>query len=229
MTKFDEVVEGILSIAQATLPFFDPGLGAVTSVVSWAWEKSNAKDYENIVEEKFRHIDRNKLDNTLSFDEFNALVVQTVEVASQTASKFKRKVLANALVNSVVLPTSKFPGKQALLRVVSQMSDEEIIALTVLFECETVGKDEFQLANDGKPIIPLEDVFKKVKPKMGQEWSEEDNLVAYDGLAQLGLVKAPQHIFWNSELVRTTALGNRLIQWCSDEYEKEQGSGEVSV
>lgn len=102
------------------------------------------------------------------------------------------------------------------MRVISQMSDEEILALKVLYECETVGRDEFKLAEDGKTIITLKDLFKKVKPEMGQEWSEKDNLVACNGLAQLGLAMPPRTLTWNNEMVRITALENRLIQWCQD-------------
>lgn len=231
--ELGEVVESILATATAVISPLDPFMGAATGFVLWAWQKDNAKNYENTVEDKFRRVDRNKLDkNYLVSNEFKALVVQTVDVASQTASDFKREVLANALVNSVVLPTSKFPGKQALLRVVSQMSDEEIIALTVLYDCERTGDKGTgnDIGNDEKAITSEHLVSKLIFKgrEMGLEWSEEDSLVAYDGLAQLGLAKPP-NLMWNGEMVKTTALGNRLIQWCSDEYEKEQGSGAVSV
>lgn len=223
MTKFDEVVEGILATATALVSPLDPVMGAVTGFVLWAWQKGNAKDYENIVKEKFRRIDHNKLDKTyLVSNEFKALVVQTVDVASQTASEFKRKVLANALVNSVVLPTSKFPGKQALLRVLSQMSDEEIIALAVVEHCERTGDKGLveDSDSDEKAITSEHLVYKFILKgkEMGLEWSKEDSLVAYDGLKQLELAR-PQGM-WQIEW-GTTALGNRLIQWCT-EHEKEQ-------
>lgn len=212
------------------LSIFNPVVGLIGKVGLWTWQEKRLNHFKHSIEERVKRVEDNKLDKSaLESDELKALAFQAVEIASKTASDLKLKALANALVNSVVLPTSKIPGKQALLRVLSQMSDEEMIAFTVLYNYETVGLDEFQLTNEGRTIITYEYVFKKVKNKMGQEWSEKDNWVAFDGLAQLGLAKPPPEIQWNKELVRTTALGNRLIQWCSDEYEKEQGSGEESV
>lgn len=209
--------EIIVASAIDLLSIFHPVVAALPKAGFLAWQSKQLEAFKSLVEERFKRFDHDKLDiSALESDEYKALLLQALETASRTASDIKLQALANALVNSLVPPTSKLPGKEALLRVISQMSDEEILALTVLYECETSGRDEFQLAEDGKPIITLEALFKKVKPKMGQEWSKEDNLVAYDGLAQLGLAMPPPNIMWNEEMVRITALGNRLIQWCQE-------------
>lgn len=132
-------------------------------------------------------------------DEFKALLIEAVDTASKTASELKRKALANALINSVVIPTSKLPGKQALLRVLSGMSDEEMLALTALHNYESGGYEKITL--------------ERLAQKTG--WSEEENTVAFEGLNQLGLAR-PMGVMGNDMfggLWKITALGKRLVRW----------------
>lgn len=114
--------------------------------MSWAWEESNARDFHDELEERLRRIEREKVDEVyFNSDEFISLFAQATETASKTASDLKRQALAKALVNSLVTPTSELPGKQALLRVLSQMSDEEMIALSALYKNVREGDSEITL------------------------------------------------------------------------------------
>lgn len=216
----DNIIEFLLVAATTGLSIiaadtnYAGQMGALVSGSLWVWQKQNSGKLLSDLEQKCQRLNREKLDySALESDEFKALMIQVVDTASKTASDLKREALANALINSVLPPTSELKGKQALLRVLTGMSDEEIIALAVLHKCETTGLDEFKLANEGRNVITYEYVFKKVKTKMGQEWGEEENRVAFEGINQLGLAKPPQDLMWNSEMVKITTLGNRLIKW----------------
>jgi hypothetical protein len=135
--------------------------------------------------QRFDKLDQDKLDRTpLESDEFKSLLLQTVEIGAETASDLKRKALASAIFNSVVLPTNQFTGKQALLRILSQLDDQEMLALGIFY--------------DEKPRIVEYEVTKReheprgsvteadIANKLG--WSEEDASVVCEGLSQLGLI-----------------------------------------
>ncbi len=178
-----------------------PPAGALASFMSWAWEESNARDFHDELEERLRRIEREKVDEVyFNSDEFISLFAQATETASKTASDLKRQALAKALVNSLVTPTSELPGKQALLRVLSQMSDEEMIALSALYKNVREGDSEITLFD--------------LKNTIEAEWSHEDIAVAYEGLTQLGLALTRD---FDHELWKISTLGNRLIKWCSGE------------
>jgi hypothetical protein len=203
--ELENAVEPVLAIVTAALSIIDPTKGAITGFALWAWQKNSIEDWLNKYEQKVKRIDRDKLDRkALKSDEFKALVLQTVSVASQTASDLKREALANALLNSVLPPTSKFTGKQALLRVLSGMSDEEIFGLTALYHGERNGR--YYSEKNKEHEITL----KQLAEEIG--WSEEEVEVTFDGLTQLGLART-----WDIEgrWWKITALGNKLIEWCA--------------
>ncbi len=203
-----EKKEFLLVATTAALSVINPVMGAVASTTLWVWQKGQVKQFERLLEEKLQRIDQNKLDKSaLESNELKSLMLQAVETASQTASNLKLEALANALVNSVVLPTSQLTGKQALLRVVSQMSNEEMIALTALYYHKPTNENKYSFLDD-----LANDLFQE------QGWDQEEVLVAYEGLKQLGLAgnfglsNNPEKGGGRWEI---TALGRRLIQWCA--------------
>jgi hypothetical protein len=135
-----------------------------------------------------------------------------VETASQTASDLKKQALASALVNSVVLPTSRFTGKAVLLRVLSQLSDEEMVVLKILYDEELSLPAE--TSENLQDSVSEADVAKKL------DWREEDIRVTCEGLFQLGLVYDPLVGSWAHAGLRgywrITALAEKLKNWCSE-------------
>jgi hypothetical protein len=185
--------------------------GFVTSV--WGREQQNKliDELKKQINERINETNAKLNEPALSFDEFMELFVQAMDIASKSKSELKRQALAKALVNSLIPPTSDFTGKQALLRILSQLSDEEMVALKVLYD----GAIEAQNQGD-LPHVPVT----KVAEKLG--WEEEEAYVTCEALAQLLLLSDASQGQWNSfghehEVWRITALATTLIQWVTEE------------
>lgn len=214
-------VSAILSVNPLTAP-----IGAMGSFGLLVWQREQQQKFIDAYQRKFDALDQNKLDHSaLESDEFKSLVVQAVEIASKTASDLKRQALASALVSSIVLPTSRFTGKQALLRLLEQLSDEEMVALKVLYDEEP--RLEERRPSSAIPAGSLPRVLigmseADIASRLG--WSQEDALVACQGLRQLGLAHEPDDLGPSILLDgadkrdwRVTALAEKLIKWCSSE------------
>lgn len=220
----DSIVAGA-SVILSLIPFTAP-IGAASSFGLFVWQKEQQRKFVDECQTRFDALDQSKLDySALESDEFKSLVIQAVETASKTASDLKQQALASALANSIILPTSQFTGKQALLRLLEQLSDEEMVTLKVLYD-EELPLEKRQPANAipaaMKQCVRLGMSEAIVAEKLG--WSQEEALIACQGLRQLGLAHEPDpdsgaillenaspHCNW-----RVTALAERLIEWCGE-------------
>jgi hypothetical protein len=207
-----ELISGGASLILSLFPLTAP-IGAAGSFGLLAWQNEQLNKFKDELQKRLESLDQNKLDQSaLQSDEFKSLVVQAVETASQTASDSKKQVLASALVNSVVLPTSRFTGKQVLLRVLSQLSDEEMVVLKILYD------EELSLA--AKTSENLHDSVSEADVAKKIDWREEDIRVTCEGLFQLGLVYDPLVGSWTQAGLRgywrITALAEKLISWCCE-------------
>ncbi|HBE19623.1 MAG TPA: hypothetical protein DEG17_10225 [Cyanobacteria bacterium UBA11149] len=227
----DLILAGAGAIASAI-----PGLSAVGGMISFgqfAWLQENQVKFQKMVENEFRIIGE-KLDekidrDAIESDEFKSLMLEIVEVAMKSSSELKRQALAKAIVNSVTIPKSKFTGKSILLRIISQMSDEEMAILQLLYEIKH-DKSKYESKYEGATTSHI---------SYKLEWNKEDTLVTCQALHQLSLVKEPYrefdtqpsgtpddiphgtgsmgnsggkvYYYW-----RITALAEKLIKWCSD-------------
>jgi hypothetical protein len=176
------------------------------SIGMLGWQTAQANKFKQIVAARFDAIE-NQLDQLLDLDfmsspEFLELVLRATEAAFRTASEQKHKALANALVASTVRPSSSFSGKMAMIRIIDQMSEEDLVVLKTLFEIED--------AQTGDDNTETRVALKKIQEKLG--WIEEEVIVACESLAQLGLTKdrtsSASANCWN-----TTVLSKRLLQF----------------
>ena len=206
-------VTGILNLFPALVPI---SIGIEAGFTTWQTLQLNK--FQERVKQRLVALNKDKLDKDfLKSDEFISLVIQTAEAASKTASEVKQKALANILTNSVVLPTSKYKNKETLLRVLSQLSDEEIQALKIVYEEEaSLLKAEKKALDEGylKTLsVEDKDIAKQLR------WSEEDARIACEGLFQLALVynhnigavfdgKDTLYGYW-----RVTSLAQKLIEF----------------
>lgn len=205
----DLFVAGAASIL-GLFPLTAP-IGAMGSVGLLAWQSEQQRKFTEEVRRRLQSLDQTKLDRAaLESDEFKALVIQAVEAASRSASNLRRQALAQALANSVIFPTSQIKNKQTLLRIMSQMSEEEMLVLTALNE----GKDAIGEESIGLRLVEVAEL---------RHWSEEETLLACQGLLQLGLVHPPpfdNEVFHLQNHLdrhwRISVLGGNLIQWCSE-------------
>lgn len=190
--------------------FAGAAAGGSFLVYLWGREQQNKflREFKQQVNERID--EKLEQSRTLDLDEFMELFTQAMEIASKSASELKRQALARALVNSVVPPTNQVSGKQALLRVLAQISDEEMLALTALYKHESVADELKKFAG-----ISINELV------VALDWSESETLVACEGLRQLGLVYDPRVGTWNYmgrdsqqfEACCITALGNKLLIW----------------
>jgi hypothetical protein len=179
------------------------------------------RDLVQKVLRRLEKLDREKLDkDAFESDEFNEILFQVLEVSSRTASDVKRRALANMLVNAVVTPTSRYKGKQTYIRLIDQMSSDEMLALAILYQTEAALPD-----GDSRHLagISVTEMAEKL------DWDEQDAIAIYEGLFQLTLVidtgtgtfghYGNQHRIW-----QTSVLAKRLEQFCLDEADFQQTS-----
>jgi hypothetical protein len=225
-----DLICGGASVILSLFPLTAP-IGAAGSFGLLAWQNEQLNKFKDELQKRLEALDQNKLDQSaLQSDEFKSLVVQAVETASQTGSDLKKQALASALVNSLVLPTSRFTGKQALQRILSQLSDEEIIVLKVLYHEDspfgnTPSTTSYtsQISPDGSSRLSLGMSEADIAEILG--WTEENTLVACQSLLQLGLVHQADSYIGPVLLYsagsenrgwRITALAEKLISWCRE-------------
>lgn len=217
-----------------------PGTAAVGGMVNIAlftWIQENQKKFEHQIKEIIKNLDESKLDTSaLESDEFKELVIQSVDFASQSASELKRRTLAQALVNSVIPPTSKFSSKQTLLRILSLLSDEEMLVLGFIRNIEMNISFAETLPPPANPYeknraTSLKDFLgvKVVTVAKKLNWSEEEAFVTCESLRQLRLVNNPlgdrvllekedsTNLQNQNQHYRTTLLAQKLLRWCSEE------------
>ena len=199
-------VASILSVFPETAP-----VGAGAAFVLLARQNERLNKFIRTVKQKFEQVDHAKLDKPmLHSDEFTDLVFQNVDAASKTASDIKQEALANILINASLLPTSKISGKLIFTRLVSQMSDEEMYALRVIYneEPRVLAKekaDGIKCYTSGyqHPCVGN----RIVSEKLG--WNVEDATVACQGLLQLCLVSA---VKWDGIRSYHLAVGWRITE-----------------
>lgn len=179
------------------------------------WQTLQLNKFKERFKRRFVALKQDKLDKEfLESDKFKSLVIQVVESASKTASENKQKALANVLANSVVLPTSEYKHKETLVRVLSQLSDEEMQALKIIYDEELrliAAKKEDREKNKGinyeLHIVKGEEITKKLG------WEEEDTQIACEGLSQLALVYDRSSGFSSATGWRITSLAKKLIEF----------------
>ncbi len=205
-SKIELVTEPIAAGAAAILGLF-PIFGAAATTGLTAWQTHNYQKLVRAIRENFERIDQSKLDKSiLESDEFKGLVVQVVEAGVRSASTHKCEALARAIINSAVQPTSQFSNKTAILRVIAQMSDEEIFTLKVLYDHEVGQKPN-------GPFIGTDKIAGQLQT------NQSEVLTSLDGLQQLGLAYDFVQTYAGFEsrrgLWRITTLGFRSSQYAT--------------
>jgi hypothetical protein len=185
-------------VGLAAAPGLMPGIAAVMGFGAYLWQRENQNDFLRKLEQQIHRTDAKLNVSTLKPDEFMELFIQAMEIASNSASELKRQALANALVNSVIPPTSQFIGKLTLLRILSQLSDEEIQVLRLFWS-------EFYDWARSRATLDYEDVSKLLK------WDVEEARAICDGLIQLGLAR------YRGNGIALTALAEKLVKWVKGE------------
>ncbi len=167
-------VAGILNLFPDTAP-----IGVAGSIFVLSWQNEQVGKFKKRVETRLNEIENHLNLNSVNSPEFIELLIQAIEAAARTVSEQKHQALANALVASMVEPTSKFSGKSTIIRIINQISEEEIIVLKTLFDIE----DDRTKDNNTDRIV-----LKEIKEKL--QWTEEEDvLVVCQSLLQLGLSK----------------------------------------
>lgn len=191
-----------------------PGVAAYITFGAYLWQRENQNNALKKLEQQTQRRSVTLEESPLNFDEFMELFIQFMEISSQSSFEEKQNYLVNLFLNSVVSSRIPFSGKQALFRLHSQISVEEIQVLKVIYDAAMNEK--------GFPALPVTEVAKKLG------WKEEDTVVTCEALAQLFLLRdgmrvsdevlgrsndsEPKHYVWF-----ITELAKRFVQWVTEE------------
>jgi hypothetical protein len=189
------VIGGVAAILSA-IPITS-AFGAIGSYTLLAWQGENLKKFIQEFRQRIAALDETKLDkNALNSDEFKSLVVMAVETAANSASDLKRRAIAQALVNFTVVSSSELSCKSMLMRILNQLSEEEIQVLSlfsVLYEPFSSGLE-----------------YEYIAEKL--EWEFNDLYAVSDGLVQLGLAKHENDMIISPRRLYLTSLAYKLTQ-----------------
>lgn len=195
----------------AITPFVS--IGALATTGFSAWQNRNFQRFREEIEKKLKAVEKEKIDQGfIVSDEFKALVVQGVEAAVRSASEERCHALSNAILSSAILPTSKFSNKQAIIRTLAQLTDEEIHAIKALNRYHEMhsGTEE-----EATYQVTTKEIAERIT------CTTEEALVTCDGLIQLGLAYDAEGINFDStgqhrQIWRITALGRRTVEYATE-------------
>ncbi len=199
-----------------------PGvLTAVSAFIgfgTYLWGRENNINALKKLAQKLQKSGASLEESPLNLDECRELFLQFMEISSKSSFEEKQNYLVNLFINSVVSSKIPFSGKQALFRLHSQISVEEIQVLKVIYDATIELYTQQSLPN-----VPVTNVADKLG-KLG--WKEEDAYVTCEALAQMMLVidgNIGTYSHWGNEhqVWRITALGNRFIKWVTEELPLE--------
>ncbi|NMF59126.1 hypothetical protein [Pseudanabaena yagii] len=212
--KREQSLEPLIAAANeliSSVPIIGAFISAPIAAGMVAWQNKNLNNFILSVKQKFASLEESKIDYAfLETDQFKDIILQTLDAAVRTSSEIKCNALANALMFSATLPTSKHIGKQSCIRVISQISDEEILVLQVLYEVEHQKDPKIQLH--------------EIADRLG--WEDLDVKVTVYGLIQLGLAYDPLVGSWDHlggsvdgpQACRISSLGLKCVQYALTNY-----------
>jgi len=174
----------------------------ITAVALSAWQAETLNRSIQRLEEEIAKLDRDKIDKAVfGTDEHKDFSLKWLEEASR-GSSIRREVLIEAFVNSVKLPTSKMTGKISILRILSSLSDEEILVLQFM---QNLWENNVPFVQD----MELRQGLTEVGP--------EALKATCQGLEQLRLLDLKSSDIWG-----LSSLGRRMISLLSGVEEQEE-------
>ena len=177
-------------------------IGAGTTVILSAWQMEQQKKLIEEISKALASIDKAQLNkNFLESSEFKEIVMRICNEASLTASPYKHSALAKGLVHSAIYPHNEMSGKLIFIRIVSQMSDEELRILEVMQNAW----------EDNVPILGKDDLQESLKDIALSQIQE-----SCEGLVQQRVLEPI-----NSEVWSLSILGRKLVAWLSGKQEQE--------
>jgi hypothetical protein len=190
------------AICAAPLGVALTAIGAGTTVILSAWQIEQQKKLIEEISKALASIDKAQLNKDfLESSEFREIVMRICNDASLTASPYKHSALAKGLVHSAIYPQNEMTGKLIFIRIVSQMSDEELRILEVM---QNAWEDNVPILGENDLQWSLKDL------ELGQIQ------VSCDGLIQQRVLEPI-----NSEAWSLSILGRKLVAWLSGKQEQE--------
>jgi hypothetical protein len=204
--------ELIIQASIQILNVFNPVLAVPAAVGMSIWQRQNVESFRQHVEFVLKELSQRKLDRAdTESDEFKELIMRVTREAGETSSRLKRQVLARALVNSAFMPKGGFQGKLMLLRVLGQISEEEISILSAIHHLRKQDVYKHVSTHDGATEGVLMDYVGV---------SKEDLAVTIYGLRQLSMISVPMNGTFgdeHGEKYALSPLADRLVEWCTIE------------
>lgn len=187
------------------------GAGAMT-----LHQSQNLQKFERHLKKLLSHLDQTKIDaEFLESERFKDIFIEISEAVRKTSSDTKLNALANILCGCFTKSGSTFINKEGMVRIVINMSEEEMKALYVIWEGEQKFLNQPETRTGSTPRV----IVQEVSDALG--WSAEDALIACHGLEQLNLIADPtfdggtfddnQKLIPGKKVFRTTNLATRLV------------------
>ena len=132
----ESLIVGAIQLA-AAVPDSGVVFSAAGTAAFLAYQNHNLDRAIQLLRRRIATIDESKLDQDfIRTNEFKDIVVQVAEATMKTSSELRCDALVKIFCGCFMKPTSTYINKQALFRLVAQMSDEEIQALYIIQEEE---------------------------------------------------------------------------------------------
>jgi hypothetical protein len=194
------------AICAAPLGVALTAIGAGTTVILSARQMEQQKKLIEKISQALTSIDKAQLNKEfLESSEFREIVMRICNEASLTASPYKHSALAKGLVHSAIYPHNEMTGKLIFIRIVSQLSDEELRILEVMQNAW----------ENNVPILGKDDLQESLKDlELGQIQ------VSCEGLIQQRVLEPI-----NSDVWSLSILGRKLVAWLSGKQEQESFEG----
>lgn len=206
----------------STVPDYGPALSSIGTGGFLAWQNQNLDRAIQQIRSELAHREESKIDrNFLQKDEFKDIAIQVVEELLKTSSELRCDASVKVFCASFTKPTSAYVNKRGLIRLASQMSDEEVLALYVIRDEERKFFSGTEQGERTTPDVEVATIASQLS------WEPINALVACQGLQQLNVVynveinggvysSGGQYYTSGDSLpgdrvFRSTELGHRLI------------------
>jgi hypothetical protein len=208
---FELAIQGIAEIFGWSNDIPTQAVGSGIALFLSAWQNTNAQRAVERLRFEMQHLDQRKVDKAfMHSDTFKEFVIQVMKNASETASEVKQEAFVRLTMNTLQGSLETFKNKHLLRRLLDQISETEITALSTLSQVEEELRKN--------PVSEEESTFYRSEYHLSRRlgWSKEDTSIATAGLQQLGLVTdgviMEDHQFTPQTPRWSTDLANRLMQ-----------------
>jgi hypothetical protein len=211
----EALIAGTIQLT-AIIPGYGPFISAASTLGYAAYQSRNINQANHLLRKHIATIDETKLDREfIDSDEFRDIMLQYIEATMKTSSELRCDALVKVFCSCFTKPTSTYINKQAMMRLVTQMSSEEMQVLYIIQREEQIFSENQSYKEGKSRDVQVSTIANQL------EWNDLNTLIACQGLQQLNLVYDPEikdELFMEASQpgdrgFRGTELGHRLVEF----------------